>query len=271
MDSTLIRSLWRPRATNRDAAVAMWDSMADDFNDHEVPSFEDDHLLGIFERHDMLSSDADVLDVACGAGTYSLAIADRVNSTTGIDISSAMTAHARARAEALSRRNCCFITGDWRDVDLDSQGMAQRFDLVFAHMTPAIDGPDTFEKLARASRGWCVLSKPTRRVDPIARNLDAILDIEKHPADGGADVAYGFSLLWAQGLRPQLEYRDTVWDNRRPVAKVREFYLNRIRTHHELDDAAIALVDEYLCSIADRKGLIAHQTDVTITTMFWHV
>lgn len=271
MDPTTIRSLWRPRHGDREASVAMWDSMADDFNDHAIPSFGSDRLLRVFDTHGMLTPETDVLDVACGTGTHSFAIASRVRSTTGIDISPAMISHAQARAEALGHSEARFVVEDWMELDLAAQGMEHRFDLVFAHMTPAIDGPATFDKLSHASRNWCVLTKPTRRQDPISDRLRELLGIQDNREDGASDIAFGFGLLLQQGLQPRLEYEDTVWNRKRPLAKAKDFYLNRMRTYGELDAAATGRAEAYLDSIADAEGLVGEKTDVTLTTMYWSV
>lgn len=274
MDAEQIRATWKPRRIDggdKDASVAMWDSMADDFGAHEIPSFDDDALLRLFVEHDMLPAAGSVLDVACGAGTYSLAIAGRVGSVHGVDISPGMIGRANEAAGRSGVQNATFEVSDWRDLDLDACGMAAGYDLVFAHMTPAIDDAGTFEKLSLASRGWCVLSKPTRRHDPISDALRELLGIADNREDGASDIRNGFNLLWEQGLLPFLVHRSTTWDHKRDADTARAFYLNRMRTYRDLDEDDIARADAYLRSIADAEGRIGEVTDVTVTTLFWHV
>lgn len=271
MDTTAIRALWKPRRGDASATSAMWDAMADEFETHEAPSFEDDAFLRLVDRNAMVSSVSRVLDVACGTGPYAIALAGRVRSVTGIDISPAMVERAGARAESLGVRNAEFHVSDWRGFDLAAHQMEGAFDLVFAHMTPAIDGPDVFEKLIRASRGWCAISKPTRRNDPLSDAIRGLVGIEENREDGAADLAYGFALLWGMGMLPRMEYEDTVWEHRRPLEKARQVYVNRMRTYRELNDDDVQRIDGYLESHVGPDGLVGERTTVTIAHMYWHI
>lgn len=271
MDLASIRALWKPRKGNTHASVALWNAMADDFKDHAIPSFEDDAFLHILEEHSMFTPESRVLDVACGAGAYSIALADRVHSVVGIDISPDMVAGARERAAERGIENVRFIVSDWREFDLSAEEPEQGFDLVFAHMTPAIDAPDVFEKLSHASTGWCAVSKPTRRHDPVSDAVRGLLGVSQNRERGDADIAFGFCLLWAQERLPYIHYEETTWHNEWPVDRAQEIYVNRMRTYRDLSDDDVARIDRYLESIADAEGRIAETTDVTIATMCWHV
>lgn len=71
-------------------------------------------------------------------------------------------------------QNVDFYCDDWHSFDIEAAGYLHRFDLVFAHMTPAIQSAATFEKLSKASKGWGVLTKPIRRIDPVS---DAVKEL----------------------------------------------------------------------------------------------
>ncbi len=270
-DAEQIIATWKSRRGNREASVAMWDSIAEDFTERPIPSFDDDQLLGILRRFEMFDAKSRVLDIACGAGGHSLAIAPHVLDVVGIDISPKMLAHARDRATRMGIDNVRFVVGDWNDFDAQAPDGQPAFDLVFAHMTPAIESAETFEKLNAASRGWCVLSKPIRRTDPLSDGLRELLGIHDNRESGAQDILNGFSLLWQRRLDPRVEYRDVVWNHKRPLATAREFYLNRMRTYRDLDAHDLANAEEYLLSKTDADGMVGERTDVTVATLFWHV
>ena len=271
LDEASIATAWKSRRGNRGASVAMWDSIAADYHEKPLPTFEEDQLLGIVLRFGMIGPDSRVLDIACGAGGHSLALAPHVAHVTGTDISPKMLQHARERATRLRLDNVEFIAEDWRDHDPDAQGTRGAFDLVFAHMTSAVESAETFEKMSQVSRGWCVLSKPIRRDDPFSDGLRAVLGIESNRESGSADIFRGFALLWSQQRDPRIEYRDVEWLHKRPLETAREVYLNRMRTYRDLDDSDLALAEEYLASRVDADGRVGERTRLTIATLFWHV
>ena len=50
-------------------------------------------------------------------------------------------------------------------MEIEKMGFLKNFDLVFAHMTPAIADYYTLEKMCNCSRNKCFLVKPSRRND----------------------------------------------------------------------------------------------------------
>lgn len=271
LDEAQVAASWKPRRGNREASVAMWDSIAADYKEKPLPTFEDDQLLGIIRRHEMVGPESRVLDIACGAGGYSLALAPHVARVTGTDISPRMLAHGRERARRLGIDNVEFIAEDWRDHDPDAAGTRGAFDLVFAHMTSAVESAQTFQKMSAVSRGWCALTKPIRRDDPFSDGLRAVLGIESNRESGSADILNGFALLFRQQRDPRVEYRDVEWVHKRPLETAREVYINRMRTYRDLDERDLALAEEYLAARVDSDGRVGEPTKLTVATLFWHV
>lgn len=94
-----------------------------------------------------------VLDIGCGAGATTLAMARRVGgegSCMGLDISQPLVAAAKARAEAEAVANASFIKGDAQTYELDSQrfdSIVSRFGVMF------FDNPTAaFVNIRRAAR-----------------------------------------------------------------------------------------------------------------------
>lgn len=58
-------------------------------------------VVDLMQRRGVLGADRDVLDVGCGIGRLSLALAGRVRSIVGVDISEGMVAEARRRCGSL--------------------------------------------------------------------------------------------------------------------------------------------------------------------------
>jgi SAM-dependent methyltransferase len=258
-----------PRATkNRDAVVALWDSMAKDYSPEAV-SFEDDPSLGILKRNGMFGPGSRVLDVGCGSGSYAFALAPRCAEVVGIDISPRMIGLAREHAQAAKVGNASFECAEWREAGLEGVGYAGAFDLVIAHMTPAVQDSGSFEKLSAASRAWCAWAKPIRRIDPVSDRARSIVGMGAGP--GGDDgIVNAFAVLYLRGLEPRIEYWPESWTHRKTVDEARDLYVNRMRTMRDITDEEEGKVMDYLRSIAV-DGIIAETVEMTAATLYWHI
>ncbi len=88
-----VRALFdRAVAHSPEASVAAYS-----LGDPEVLQLATDELLAWLNSERLLASDADVLDLGCGIGRVAAALAPRVRSVLGIDVSAGMVAEARQR------------------------------------------------------------------------------------------------------------------------------------------------------------------------------
>lgn len=270
MEADLIRAQWVARRTNRQASLDLWNSMAGSFGEFELPSFGNDSFLGLLDSNGMLDQAGQTLDVGCGAGKYTFALAGRCQRAVGLDLAPQMIEIARRRQVELGIGNVDLCCEDWHSLDLDRVGYRHRFDLVVAHMTPAVQDAETFEKLSAASRGWCVLSKPIRRTDPVSDAVKALVGVTERRESADVDLLYAFGLLWQQGYLPRLDYEQQSWKLRKTLEEACGLYLNRIRTYRDLSAEEEARVRAYLDSLLC-DGVICEDVDTTVATLFWQV
>lgn len=133
----LYRSWTRPRSGGY-ADAAVWDASAEEYNNFAVPSWDDDPFLELLADDAPLDG-ATVLDIGCGSGIYAIALAGRAAHVTGIDLSGKMVEYARLKAADAGCANVEFAQGDFRTMRLDGP-----FDVVIAHLTPAVADGETF-------------------------------------------------------------------------------------------------------------------------------
>lgn len=266
-----IEAAWTGSQTNDTAMTAWWDGRAASFaeNSRQLPRRENSLTVRLLEDAGMIKPGGTALDVGCGAGRYSFLLADRGMKVHGTDISPEMIRYARQRAEE-EGSTVTFSADNWRQVELVQWGWERAFDLVLANTTPAICSVETFRKLSRASRNWCLLTKPTRRTNSVLDPLRQLIGVDTDLARPDEELAYGFSLLWLEGYCPRLDYEVQHWNHVLPLEEAISFYTRRMATFGQLDGEKERQIAGYLGSIA-RDGMVEEETDTTITALYWQV
>ena len=166
--------------------------------------------------------------------------------------------------------NVSFFHADWSSIDIEKMGFLKNFDLVFAHMTPAIADYYTLEKMCNCSRNKCFLVKPSRRND---RVLDGAFDaagIEKNKKEVDSSVAMIFSYLWLKGYSPYISYRDEQWEISQSLEDMLAWCIDRANLQSEVTWEQRGKIQAYLSNIS-KNGRITERTNTTIVTMSWCV
>jgi SAM-dependent methyltransferase len=140
-----------PGRAGEDAEPVDWDAEAASFDDEPDHGLRDpgtsrawaDRLRGWLPPHP-----ADVLDLGCGTGSLSRLAARQGHRVTGVDLSTAMLARARAKCAGLDAE---FLAGDASAPPVGER----RFDVVLVrHVLWALPRPE------RVLRGWRDLLRP---------------------------------------------------------------------------------------------------------------
>jgi SAM-dependent methyltransferase len=167
-------------------------------------------ILRWLEARGALQPGFRVLDIGAGPGNFALPLAGRVRQVTALEPAPGMAAILRRRKAERGLRNLRVVQRGWGQVELEREGWAGAFDLVFASMSPGVDGPEALERMLGASRRFCYLSGWSGGLwgqwGLARRELWPVLfreEIGNYPND----VLYAFGLLYARGLRPELRFR----------------------------------------------------------------
>lgn len=271
MDIDEIRRRWQRERQGGDASSRRWDAMAPAFYGRELPSFNDDPMLKLVEREGMLGPNSRVLEIGCGAGGACLAMAQRCQSVTGLDISAKMLEYARGEAKRLGLDNADFVQSDWRAENLEARGWSGAFDLVLGWLTPAVIDYESFAKFCSVGRGWYVLGNHVRRAESLSDRFRTLFGLP--PAKTAEDdIIFAIAALLRQGKRPQLSYAENEWERTSTFDKLYEKYKQRLASHKEegqpspTDDARLR---DFLEREIGKSGVLHERHSATIGIVYW--
>lgn len=213
----------------------LWNAEAERYSKAPTARFDDDGFLKILEASGVLTDKSRVLDLGCGPGIYSVAIAECVREVVGFDISEQMIERARSRAHEKHCTNCRFDVLDWSKADIDALGMKGAFEVAVARLTPAVDSLNSLEKLINCATSRVFVENFINRRH---RWMQLAFDI------AGAGVPWNdermfdaVGYLLKTGRRPYLHYREAQWgEAQRPWQQVADFCLRRLALRTQLTE-----------------------------------
>ena len=264
-----IAAAWKADIIDEAANLSRWNNKAEHFGGLKLPTVQDNLTMRLIAENNMVNPGDRILDVGCGGGRFSFALEQLGARALGVDFSPNMIAACRKNGEALGSK-ATFQVCNWHTVDLESAGWAKAFDLVLANMTPAIASAETFLKLSQASRGWCLMVKPTRRTNSVLDVLHQLLDLPQESQTLDKAIVYGFDLLWLKGWHPYLDYEPQVWENQLPVEQAVQEYTSRIRSSHPLTPVQEECIRQYL-EEHSVDGMVQETSHTLIAAMYWQV
>lgn len=261
-----IKELWGREVEDVEAEIASWDSVASEYLLEEKNNFTQDPFLKFMDEKVRLCKDMQVLDVGCGAGAYSCRIAERTGSVTGVDFSPRMIEEGENYVRKNHIKNVKFLERNWHTCD--GEEFRGKYDIVFAHTTPAVIDYESFKKMNDASNRYCFISKPTRRRDPIFDEIRKIAgDSSMKRRD---DMPLLFDALWLWGYHPELRYDPVTWKAERTVKEAEQWYLGRLKGMMQVDASVEKQIKEYLRSVSV-NNVVCETIETTFTSVFWPV
>lgn len=251
------------------AQQKMWDDAACDFV-RDIPRFDENPFLKQIENTVPLTENTAVLDIGCGAGRFALAFAPRVGRVTATDISPKMIALAEKQAAEHGADNIDFFSVDWKEIDLDAREMRGAYDVVFAHMTPAITDYASLDTMNACAKNHCFIVKPARRTDPLLQELSRLVGIDNREKKLDSDIIHLFSYLWLKGYEPRFNYRNEVWEQLKTVEEATLWYTNRLNVTKKLTDENRQTIADHIEGIS-QAGVVHNNTTTSIVTVDWSV
>jgi SAM-dependent methyltransferase len=193
-----------------------WDKLSKDFSQRWKVSGEDpirDEMISLLKGKNIVREGMKILDLGCGTGRFAIPFAQAGAWVTAVDVSEGMLRYLKEETPAEVASRITPVQLDWYKADLDQLGFRSAFDLSFAHMNPAISGPEAFLKFLSTSRQWCALAIWTGKrrqntMEAVWRHLSG-KDLDQN----AGDITLPFNLLYGLGYRPFVEFQDYRYEN----------------------------------------------------------
>lgn len=215
---------------------------------------------------------ANVLDVGCGPGNYTIQLARKAAHVWALDPAEGMLEILKSRADAAGLKNISCVRQAWEDVDLERENWVGKFDLVFASMTPGINDKDTLDKLIAASKGYCYVSRfAGRRRNSLQEKLWPLLTKEPDPwSNAGMDIIYPLNLVYAMGYFPSLKFINSRWTHVESIAKTTEKLLDWLDGFMDVSEEIAQQVRDFVTAEAV-DGLVTEEGQANMGLLVWRV
>lgn len=254
--------------------IDRWNRMAAGFaertDERQNCDQRDDTILWL-KKTGALSTTTEVLDIGSGPGNWAVPMAAECNQVVALEPAGAMLKILGNRAKEAKVENIATHQSTWQDVDLDSLGWRGRFDLVFASMTPGVDGPEMLYKMMAACKpetGFCYMAAFAGRswrqwYGEVWRKL-----FDEELVGHGTDIIHPFNLVYALGYRPELRF--DYWSL--PISWTRDKAIEDFTTYFEdftpMTDTVRAMIAEHVDARL-QDGLFQDNRDGCRGMMIW--
>ena len=129
-----------------------WNGRAESFYEHTKDNDNNSSIEFLKQFIDL--KDKSVLDVGFGAGEYLKLLSDEGARLSGVELSDEMMNYAKKHciANEINIEEMELYNLPWEEIDLDKLNWNNKFDLVFASKSPALDSYESIKKLISASK-----------------------------------------------------------------------------------------------------------------------
>ncbi|MDD4170326.1 MAG: class I SAM-dependent methyltransferase [Desulfotomaculaceae bacterium] len=235
------------------------------------------HTARYLRARGILGENSNVIDIGCGPGRYAAEFARTAGHVTGIDLSKRMLDFAADYAREQGQENVSFIPCDFGEINVEQQGWAQKFDLVFSSITPAVGTWEGLEKSMQMSRGFCFHSNYIHWYDEleqqIARDVFQLASYSRPMVALGRRKHYALcNLLFLKGYQPETRYHRQKRDDSGEInLDLAGYYASLFTDDKASLEKNTRLVYRYLETKADKKGAVRQCSERSYAWILWDV
>lgn len=248
-----------------------WDKAAGTYNGNkkERLSRRLEKTLLFFKAGGLLFEGMSVLEIGCGTGLLSLALAAKGAKVTALDFSTGMLEKFKEDITPDVKDNITILHEDWHKIDVKTRGWEKKFDLVIAFMSPGVASPKAFFKMMSCSKKGCAIRGwAAKKSHPIIFELwKRIMNTSLE--DKPQSILYKINLLFAMGFFPEITFDTVEWDQSGPVDKEVERQMSFFKKVSGKTDAELEkIIRPYLESISADNQIVSTHEGLTATAVW---
>ncbi len=264
----------RRRVSNSEKVkLNRWNEMAKDFAKRTGGSRRETErrdVIARLQKQNLLWPGAKVLDIGAGPGAWACILAETAGHVTALEPAVGMADILEKRIDAEGINNITIDRRTWQSVNLDKDEWNNAFDLVFASMTPGIDGPENFCKMMKASRGGCYYStfSGSGWRGQYAELWQTLFNesIGEQPND----MIYPLNLVYAMGFKPSLEFSYWTRHDEWPADEAVDKFCLFFESYIEISDDVKAVIAGHVKSRCV-NGQYRQTRHMCRGMMSWHI
>jgi len=253
--------------------AGFWNSMSGKYDrnqDQQRAEVRISRILNLISDSGLEISGAEVLDIGAGTGNVAIPLAKAGARVTALDFSDGMLSKLSERAKEEGVTLAGILHRNWDELDVISEGMKGKFDLVIASMTPAVRCPATFEKMLDVSKGLCYYSGwVNRKWDASYYELYRKLFHEEF-REGMHGFYLPFMDLYLRGYNPKIKIIQDVWKNDETIDEVVDSVCGFFHTSRDITDGIRNQIRTYYES-KSIDGRYLSETVATTGMMVWNI
>lgn len=137
---------------------AFWDEKA---GAYPLPGERDglertNRIIDLLTARGLSWAGAQVLDIGCGTGEFSLPLAKRGAIVTALDFSKNMLHRLSAEAIRQLPGHVRVIHGSWKEIDIYAMSLERAYDITLSAFSQAVETEEDLRKMERCSQKWCI-------------------------------------------------------------------------------------------------------------------
>lgn len=199
-----------------------------------------------------------ILDIGAGPGAFTIRFAREAKEVISLEPTETMARYLRAEVEKRKIGNVQVLRSTWEDINLEKEGYRDRFDLVFASMSPGLNSLETIEKALACSRGYLFISKHAgKRYSDLMAGLWPLLFNEPLPA-GRNEAIYIANMLYNNDYEYDFKVWDEPYEQESSIDEAVDNMLEELKVFGKDAPVNQDQVKQYVQSRAD-KGLVKNK------------
>ncbi|NOU98734.1 class I SAM-dependent methyltransferase [Paenibacillus planticolens] len=139
--------------------------------DHKAKSFNEQsfneegrkrtkRVMNWLEGQGVRFENASILDIGAASGVFSVPFAERGARVTAVESSLPLVELLEENISKFAEDKVNIVPELFEEIDVQTKGWSQSFDLVFVSMCPVIHNWDSVEKILKCARKFCYISMP---------------------------------------------------------------------------------------------------------------